>query len=116
MTPSTPTWLAGSPPAEAGAALYRIAREAVANAARHSGCSAIEILLQSFGSGPGLEVRDNGKGFDVTDAAFRERGAGLVVMEYCAARAGIDLRIVSSPVNGTVVQARCPTVEKVSAG
>lgn len=93
-------------PAETAAALYRIAQEAAWNAVRHSGCSAIEILLKSVRSGFALEVRDNGRGFDAPAGVFRSRGLGLLVMEQCAEQAGIGLEIESAPGKGTVVRAR----------
>jgi signal transduction histidine kinase len=107
---------AARPSAAAAAALYRIAREAAANAARHSACSAIEILLKSTRSGPALEIRDNGQGFDALGGAFRGRGQGLMLMEQYAEEAGIDLHIESSPGKGTVVKAMCRSAEGISAG
>jgi signal transduction histidine kinase len=107
---------AAKPPAKTAAALYRIAQEAAGNAVRHSGCSAIEILLKSVRSGPALEIRDNGKGFDVTGGVFRNRGLGLVVMEQYADEAGIDLDIESAPGKGTVVKALCGTAQERGTG
>jgi len=97
------------PSVPAAVAFYRIAREATANAARHAGCSVIEILLKSTRSGPALEVRDNGQGFDASANTSRERGLGLMLMEQYAEQAGIDLRIESSSASGTVVRALCRT-------
>jgi len=103
-------------PPEAAAALYRIAQEAAGNAVRHAGCSAIEILLKSSRSGPSLEIRDNGRGFDSSGGALRGRGLGLLVMEQCAEQAGIDLRIDSAPGKGTVVRALCRSGDRIGAG
>lgn len=107
---------AAQPSAPAAAALYRIAREAAANAARHSGGSAIEILLKSTRSGPVLEIRDNGQGFDALGSATRGRGLGLLLMEQYAEHAGIDLSIESAPGKGTVVRAHCRAAQQASAG
>ncbi|MGB7761037.1 MAG: ATP-binding protein [Bryobacteraceae bacterium] len=92
----------------AAAALYRIAEEAVENAAHHSGCSSIEVVVQSAGHGAWMEVRDNGQGFDPADLQKMGRGLGLLSMEHHAAAAGLRLAILSSRQSGTVVRADVP--------
>jgi len=86
-------------------ALYQIAQEAVENAVQHSGCSLIEIAVKSTKSGPVLEVRDNGKGFDPADVLGGRRGLGLLTMEHFAAQAGLEISISSARDDGTVVRA-----------
>jgi signal transduction histidine kinase len=89
-------------------ALYHIAQEAVQNAVQHASCSAIEIAVKSTRSGPILEVRDNGRGFDTGDILGASRGLGLLSMEHYAAQAGLQLAIESDPATGTVVRAASP--------
>lgn len=96
---------------EAASALYRIAQEAAANATRRAGCSAIEILLKSLRGGSALEIRDNGRGFDPAADALRGKGLELLVMQYYAGPAGIELEIESTPDSGTVVQALCRSAQ-----
>jgi two-component system NarL family sensor kinase len=96
---------------KAATALYRIAEEAVENAARHSGCSLIEIAIQSPVSGAWMEVRDNGHGFDPADLQEMGRGLGLLSMEHHAAEAGLRLSISSSRQSGTIVRAALPAPE-----
>jgi len=91
-------------------ALYHVAQEAVANAAQHAGCSAIEIALKSSRSGPILEIRDNGRGFDPGDILGARRGLGLLSMEHYAAQAGLELTIASNRDTGTVVRIGPPEV------
>ena len=86
-------------------ALYGIAEEAVENAALHSGCSLIEIVVKSADSGAWMEVRDNGRGFDPSDLQKLGRGLGLLSIEHYAAEAGLRLSISSSRQSGTVVRA-----------
>jgi signal transduction histidine kinase len=102
------------PAPDTAAALYRIAQEAAGYAARRAGCSAIEILLKSLRSGPALEIRDNGPGFDADSA---QPGAALefLVMRYFADRAGIELQIDSAPDRGTVVRALCRSANSLRA-
>jgi two-component system NarL family sensor kinase len=89
-------------------ALYHIAQEAVQNAVQHASCSAIEIAVKSTRSGPVLEVRDNGRGFDTGDILGGRRGLGLLSMEHYAAQAGLQLAIESDHDTGTVVRAASP--------
>ena len=79
-------------------ALVRIAREAVANAARHGKASVIEVRLR-----PGqLAVRDDGIGFD-PDAGGRQGGYGLRSMRDRAEGAGARVVVDSAPERGTSV-------------
>ncbi len=88
-------------------ALYNIAQEAVENAVKHSGCSTIEIAVKSTRTGPVLEVRDNGRGFDPAEVGAH-RGLGLLSMDHYAAQAGLDLSIRSSRGAGATVRAAPP--------
>lgn len=85
-------------------AMYHVAQEALENAVQHAACSAVEIAVKSTRSGPYLEVRDNGRGFDPGEAGAGSRGLGLLTMEHYAVQAGLDLSIRSSPQTGTVVR------------
>ncbi len=83
-------------------ALVRIAREAVGNAARHSGAARVSLSLQRQGSRVRLLVGDNGTGFD---PAAPSDGFGLTSMRERASSVGGDLRISSVPGRGTEVEA-----------
>jgi len=96
------------PSPAAAAALYRIAQEATGNAVRHAGCSSVEILLNSWRNGTVLEIRDNGRMVDAAEGALPGRGLGLLVMQYYAEQAGIELEVHGAPDAGTVVRALCP--------
>jgi signal transduction histidine kinase len=91
-------------------ALYQIAQEAVENAVQHSSCSMIEIAVKSTRNVPGLEVRDNGRGFDPGDVAGGCRGLGLLSMEHYAAQAGLDFSVNSNRSTGTIVRAAAADV------
>jgi signal transduction histidine kinase len=82
-------------------ALLRIACEAVANAARHSGAQRIELSLRRAESGVRLRVRDAGRGFD---PAASIGGFGLVSMRDRARASGGRLRVESTPGQGTMVE------------
>lgn len=82
--------------------LYRIAQEALHNAARHAHATSIEAGLVRDGRSIRLWVRDDGVGFD---AATRSgAGIGLHTMRYRAGVIGAELRVVSSPGRGTRVE------------
>jgi two-component system NarL family sensor kinase len=92
------------PPA-VGSALYKVASEALENALQHAGCSSIEVVIKSTPSGPALEVRDNGKGFDADGLLETNRGLGLLVMQHFAAEANLRLSVSSERGRGTTVRA-----------
>src|SRR5262245_43753451 len=92
-----------SPPA--GAAMERIAEEAVINAIRHAQCNLIEVAVKSTRMGPALEVRDDGTGFDFELAMRSPRGLGLLMMDYCAAKAGLGFDISRNESGGVTVWA-----------
>lgn len=92
-------------PIETANALYRIAEQAIENALRHAGGAAVEVLLRPSRAGVVLEIRDEGEGFDVEEARAACRGLGLWLMEYHAARAGIEFVLISTPGRGTIVKA-----------
>jgi signal transduction histidine kinase len=85
--------------------LFLIFKEAVNNAARHSGCSTVAIALNATGSELALDVTDDGVGFDL---AGRTEGNGLRSMRARAARLGGALDVVSAAGAGTAVRLRMP--------
>ena len=92
-------------PIETANALYRIAEQAIENALRHAGGAPVEVLLRPSRVGVVLEIRDEGPGFDVEEAHAAGRGLGLLLMEYHAARAGLEFLLTSTPGRGTIVKA-----------
>ena len=78
--------------------LVGVAREAVTNAARHSGSSTVRVTL----SHRRLTVGDDGGGFD--PAYGRPGGFGLTSMRERADAIGAALTITSAPGHGTVVE------------
>jgi signal transduction histidine kinase len=81
--------------------LFRIAQEAVTNAAKHGRPSRISILLRTGPEGLRLSVTDDGKGFSRTGGVHK--GSGLSIMRYRAAAIGAVLRIEDAPEHGTRV-------------
>jgi|SRR6476646_100392 len=86
--------------------VYRVAQEALNNAARHSGAGRIEVRLRrDSGDGVVLEVSDDGRGF-----AFDESQSGLGIggMRERALLVGAELTIESRPDAGTTVRLEVP--------
>ncbi|RKN05734.1 sensor histidine kinase [Streptomyces radicis] len=103
---------------EIEATLLRIAQEALANAGRHAGASRIGVTLSYMEDEVTLDVRDDGRGFDV--AALPQRaggggGFGLGGMRARAERVAGSVDVESEPGQGTAVSARLPVVP-VAAG
>ena len=88
---------------EAEVVVYRVAQEALTNAARHADARAVEVWLQRLGDHVVLEVRDDGRGF--TGLA---EGSGLMGMRERAALVRAELSVVSQPRHGTTVRLKVP--------
>ena len=88
---------------EAQEAVFRVAQEALRNAADHARATHIGVLISRLGQGCQLEVSDDGVGFVVTPAG-REGHFGLRLMTDVAASVGASLAVRSTPGAGTVVR------------
>jgi PAS domain S-box-containing protein len=89
--------------AEKSLCLYRVAQEALKNAAKHSGGSMIKVELEVLHGFLQLKVSDNGKGFDVNNY---EPGLGLASMRERMRMVGGSLEIHSSRGAGTEIVTR----------
>jgi two-component system sensor histidine kinase UhpB len=86
--------------------VYRVAQEALSNAARHSGAKRVGVRLRrSEGGGVLLEVSDDGRGFAFDES---ERGLGIGGMRERALLIGAELTIESRPDHGTTVRLSVP--------
>jgi two-component system sensor histidine kinase UhpB len=83
--------------------VYRVAQEALSNAARHSDAERIAVELRRAGDGVELDVSDDGRGFAFDES---ERGLGIAGMRERALLLGGDLTIESRPGRGTSVRLR----------
>lgn len=99
---------------QAAIATYRVAQEALTNAARHSGATSVDVALQGEDGRLTLSVSDNGLGF-ATDQLSEREGLGIAGMRERAGLAGGDLIINSQPGRGTEVRLVLP-VRPMSGG
>src|SRR5438045_6779115 len=90
-------------------ALYRVAQEALANVARHSKATLVQMLLTTTGDAVTLSVIDNGQGFDTTRQG--RLGVGLLSMQERMKALGGDVRVESTPGKGVRVVAYCSRSE-----
>jgi two-component system, NarL family, sensor histidine kinase LiaS len=88
-------------PLETREALFRIAQEALANVARHSSASNVDIFLEYETNSATMVVKDDGRGFD-THAS--QRGVGLASMHERAEALGGSLTVESAPGQGTKIR------------
>ena len=83
--------------------VYRVAQEALTNAARHAGAHSVELSLRRHGDHVVLEVTDDGRGFEGL-----EEGSGLMGMRERAALVRAELSVISQPRRGTTVRLKVP--------
>ncbi len=83
-------------------ALFRIAQEALNNAARHARARAVSLRLRfERDGGLALQIQDDGQGFDAVAAqAVADRGLGLRSMRERADALGARLDLKTSPGQG----------------
>jgi len=99
------TVAAGLPVAERTQFL-QIVREAVSNAARHSGASTVIIRLQSEATDVVLEISDDGHGFDPLEVS--DAGRGLANFQARAKDLGADISVFRNAGGGTTVRLKRP--------
>jgi PAS domain S-box-containing protein len=98
-------------PADIRTACFRIAQEALSNAARHAHATEVKLHLKMVDGGLELAVSDNGVGFDVEryrSAEERKNHFGLMSMEERASLVGGSLEIDTSPGRGARIRASFP--------
>jgi PAS domain S-box-containing protein len=91
-------------------AFLRVLQEALHNIVKHSGAKSITVRLTRSDGDLGLEIRDDGVGFDV-EAARLAAGLGLISMRERINLISGEFKILSSPGQGTTITARAPIVK-----
>jgi two-component system, NarL family, sensor histidine kinase UhpB len=93
-------------------AFYRIAQEALTNAVRHSGCSAVTVSLASAADGVTLRVRDDGSGIGQSGAPV----SGIRGMRERALMIGAQLGFEDRPGHGFEVSLVLPAGDRDGRG
>ena len=87
--------------------IYRILQEALNNVSKHSQADSVLLSLQKKHDGVELKVRDNGMGFNLTEAISLKpsrRGFGLASMRERAQLSGATFDIKSAEREGTTIR------------
>ena len=98
--------------------LYRIAQEALTNAARHARAGRVVVRLRVLNDRVSLSIEDDGIGLDGTADA----GMGLKIMRYRAEIIGATLKVTAAKPSGTRIlctlqqPVRAPHVATPAAG
>jgi signal transduction histidine kinase len=90
--------------------LYRVAQEALVNVAKHAQASLVKVRIQKLRSVIRMEVRDNGKSFEVQSvlSTKRNKGLGLLGMRERVEMVGGRFAVESAPGQGTTIRAEIP--------
>ncbi len=98
-------------PEETCLALYRIYQEAISNVVRHSDASQVWIRYYPSGQNMALEIKDNGKGFEIPSdwvSLTRRDHFGMAGMKERVDAVGGKIQIASKPGRGTTVKVKVP--------
>ena len=85
-----------------------IIQEAVNNAARHAMASVIVIKSEPGEHAWEIEIKDDGKGFDVTEMQKKKDSYGLTNMNERARAAGLQMGIKTRALSGTSISLQIP--------
>ena len=103
---------AGALPPHVETHLYRIAQEALNNAAKYAAASQVTVMLERRDDGIVLVIEDDGRGFDLAVARSRRECLGLVGMRERAQIVGGRLEVETSPGNGTAIFVHVPCARR----
>jgi len=90
--------------------LYRVAQESLWNAVRHSASSKITVEIKSDPEFVYLDIKDDGKGFDLT-LTQPNRGLGLASMTERIRLVGGTIKIDTAPSQGVAISVVVPIPE-----
>ncbi len=90
--------------------LFRVAQEALTNVARHAQASRVEVSIQKSDHAICMNIKDDGKSFDVERTLHSNGGKrlGLLGMRERLEMVGGNFCVESAPGQGTTIQAEIP--------
>jgi len=92
--------------------LYRVAQEGLRNVITHAQAKSVRVLLRRNGERAELTIADDGRGFDVVEAAKHSPGLGLVSITERIRLAGGSMSVVSEISKGTRIHVEVPTIQQ----
>ena len=89
---------------------FRVAQEALTNIVRHAEAKLVEVVFKRGGKTVLMEIKDNGKSFDVQYVLLAKgtKHLGVLGMRERVEMVGGTFKIESSPGRGTLVSAEIP--------
>jgi PAS domain S-box-containing protein len=99
--------------------IYRICQEALNNVAKHSNAGKAELHLSEESGLVQLEIRDNGKGFELKEAFsanHQGKGMGLIGMKERTEFSGGSFVIETAKGSGTTIRSSWPSSRIVEHG
>ncbi len=91
--------------------VYRLVQESLTNVGKYAEARQVEISVRDYENHVEVDIRDNGKGFDV--ASIRTATHGLAGMRHRVEAAGGKLTVSSTPGKGTRIAAVMPKLAAV---
>ena len=90
--------------------LYRVTQEALTNVAKHAHASRVAVILQKLPAAVRLEIKDDGKSFQVDRVLHAQKGRrlGLLGMRERVEMVGGKFAVASAPGQGTTIQVELP--------
>jgi signal transduction histidine kinase len=88
--------------------VYRLVQESLTNVGKYAEAKQVEISVRDYENHVEVDIRDDGKGFDV--ANVRPSTHGLAGMKHRVEAAGGRLSVISTPGSGTRISAMLPKV------
>jgi signal transduction histidine kinase len=92
--------------------VYRIVQESTTNVSKYAEADQVDISVRNYSNHVEVEIRDNGKGFDVR--AAKPSTHGLAGMRHRVEAAGGRLVVQSQPGQGTRILATLPKTAAVA--
>jgi signal transduction histidine kinase len=86
--------------------VYRLVQESLTNVGKYAEAKQVEISVRNYGNHVEVDIKDDGKGFDVGD--IRPSTHGLAGMRHRVEAAGGRLTVSSAPGSGTRISAVLP--------
>ncbi len=90
--------------------VYRVIQEALTNVARYAGVSQVTVRLWSDAHSIGVQVEDEGTGFDVDTVLESNASSGLAGMRERVSLLNGDFSVESAPGAGTCLSVELPLV------
>ncbi|MFC1932554.1 histidine kinase, partial [Chloroflexota bacterium] len=106
-------------PSSSEIAVYRVVQETLNNVRKHANATKVNLHLHFQKGKLSVEIRDNGKGFDLSqtlDSAIATGHLGLLGMKQRAEMLGGDVRIKTGEGKGTTITLNLPIQSQVKEG